>query len=323
MIFLIHFFVKTTQLVHKNLALGSVCTFQFDELLLYLGGVDAHVFKNFLVLFGKIIYSLHPNLEIFYREHCLFVQLLSFSIELADSLVDFIKNIKFVACVEDGILQFLDLGTAFVLFFFKRFENVLMVYNAVHDGVQHFLHQMSGLGLNVKPKKFKRWVLLAETLKLGESDCFSLFTFFLLSSVMRRLLTDFSRGSFSFSFLSLSSLSGRPPLSLSRSGDLPFAFLSSLSFLSRLFSLFSVTAASLIAEFEVEPFFIPNCPFLDGLSDPSPSSALFLSEELLVGIFLELPLSNFFCSLGLSTSESLRFYNCSLSFIFKIKVIQD
>jgi len=315
MIFLVHFFVKTPQLVHENLALGSVWTFQFDELLLYLGGVDAHVFKNFLVLFGKIIYSLHPNLEIFYRKHCLFVQHLSFSIKLADSLVDVIENIKFAAFVEDGIFQFLDLSTAFVLFFFKRFENVLMIYNPVHDGVQHFLHQMSGLGLNVKPKKFKRWVLLAEALKLGVSDCF---TFFLLSSVMRRLLTDFSRGSFSFSFLSLSALSGRPPLSLSRSGDLPFAFFSSLSFLSRLFSLFSVTAASLIAEFELESFFIPSVPFLVGLSDPSPSSALFLFE-LLVGIFLELPWRNL---LGLSASESLRFYNCSLSFIFKIKVIQ-
>jgi len=163
---------------------------------------------------------------------------------------------------------------------------------------------MPGLGLNVKPKKFERWVLLAETLKLGSRHLL-LHTFFLLSRVIQKLLTDFSRGS--FSFLSLSALSGRPPLSLSRSGDLPFAFLSSLS---RLLSLFADVPWSLIYDSVFELF------FLLGLSEPSMSPALFLSYELLFGrSFMEL-------SFLVVDSESLRFYNCSLSFIFKIKVIK-
>jgi len=82
-------------------------------------GMDAHVVKYFLVFFSVVVYCLHPKLKVFNSEHCLLVEHLAFGIEFAHFLVDFIKNIKFVPCVEDGVLQFFNLDTVFILLFFE------------------------------------------------------------------------------------------------------------------------------------------------------------------------------------------------------------
>lgn len=217
--------------------------------------MDAHVFKDFVVFVRVVVNCFHPSLESFNGKHSLFVKHLSVGIESAHFCVNLVKNIKFVPGVEDCVLQFLDPDPGFVLLFLKCFKNILVTHDAVHDGVKNFLHQMSGLRLNVEPKQFKRWVLLAQPLELGGRNIICpLVTFFLLSLVKKWLLTDFSRGSFLVFSLSSLSLSGRPARSLSRSlsrsfsrsGDLPFVCLSDFSFFSR---LLSDTGASLIAEF--------------------------------------------------------------------------
>jgi hypothetical protein len=82
-------------------------------------GVDAHVVKDFLVFFSVVVHCLHPKLKILDSKHCLLVKYLAFGIEFAHFLVDFIKNIKFVPCVEDGVLQFFNLDTVFILLFFE------------------------------------------------------------------------------------------------------------------------------------------------------------------------------------------------------------
>jgi hypothetical protein len=130
-------------------------------------GVDAHVVKDFLVFFSVVVHCFHPKLKIFNGKHCLFIKHLAIGIKRAHFCVNLIKNIKFVPCVENGVLQFLNPGRGFILLFLKCFENILVTDDAVHDGVKNFLHQMPGLRLNIEPKQFKGWILLAEPLELG------------------------------------------------------------------------------------------------------------------------------------------------------------
>lgn len=129
--------------------------------------MGAHVVKNFLVYCSVVVYCVHPSLKIFNGKHCLFVKHLAIGIKRANFCVNLIKNVKFVPCVEDGILQFLNLDHGFILLFLKCFDNILVTDDAVHDRVKNFLHQMPALRLNVEPKQFKGWILLTEPLELG------------------------------------------------------------------------------------------------------------------------------------------------------------
>ena len=88
-------------------------------------------------------------------------------LEICKFQVDLLKDIKLSVSLEDCLFKILNLCICLFLLLTQLIDIILVVDQAINDRVNQLLYQMPGLGLDIEPQKFERWVVSGQAFEVA------------------------------------------------------------------------------------------------------------------------------------------------------------